>query len=155
MRASILSVVDEYGQVVDIEITPNDKNDNIKHQLARVFEKIHPNNKPQIIFSDNATQHESAIKEAFKLKFQGEVDVGQDLWHAEMRIIKTLKLSHPDYRMAVQSLKRVYAGIPQQKYSSKEEFATALRAWQLEFEKQRNFSPYEQICSAGTLFSLN
>ena len=94
----------------------------------------------EFFFTDNVLTDTNSIQQLCKRLFperKQKVYVLQDIWHAQQRVIGVLHKGHPDYGVAVSSIKKIFSQLPDPKaYPRCRDFETAVQKWKLEFSKK-------------------
>ncbi len=103
VKSSLWIVTNEYNQVLDWKIVPNDSARYIKDSLERIWST--PNRKivPQAHYTDHVVKDTNSISSLFKEiypKEQKSIDVLQDIWHAQERVFRVMDSYHADFKSA-------------------------------------------------------
>jgi hypothetical protein len=153
-------VLNEYGNVIGIRITPTQENIHIENMLEDIW-SVKSCVDPNCVYTDNAPLHESAVYNALKTRFsksladlKKQVHVLQDVWHAIQRIRKTLPASHPDYYVAKAELSQIYFALRNpEAYPKKKDLEDALNNWENKWKFQKGTSTEEIVQQIRTFLS--
>jgi hypothetical protein len=156
VKASLYIIMNEKAGVVGWRVVPTDERDHIKALLISMYSTQNKNNykNPSFFYTDNVASDTQLLQEYFNKIFPEypEITVLQDIFHAEMRVIKPMQKQHPDYKVAVSELKNIFGKLKDyDSYLTSNHLLEQFNKWEQKFMKSHSsvHPPLEQILQLG------
>ena len=142
MHSSTFLVFNEINAVLNFKVVPNDTRNYVTEIIEQIYDQIPVKDRMpmEFFFTDNVLTDTRSIQELGKKLFperKHKVFVLQDIWHAQQRVIAVLHKGHPDYGVAVSSIKKIFSQLPDPlAYPRCKDFEEALNKWRTQFSRK-------------------
>ena len=140
-NASVLSILNEDGDVLYTRIVPSTKHEHVKEAFDEIYSTPGRTVVTAHIFTDNFHADNGELRSTWRRHHPNQppslLRVGQDHLHAKQRLLRPLDAKHPDFRSASHDLSAVFKSIRLGDITTVQEAKQAFIDWRDKYLKQR------------------
>ncbi len=154
LNAQLLTVVDSAGLLLQCIFVPNGEakyQELVVRSLVRRQKEAVNAGKRVAIFNvisvDNASQSCTKLSEAYRAEagYHTRPYILQDLWHARERYMRELERSHPSYKQAKQTGRKLIANLLSGQYHRKDDLRRAWINWAQYYSEPQQHSAISEM----------